>query len=79
MMPIIVSRETLEAIVRGLLVYIMIGSVIWMVLDGLGIIQNTFVARPNATKPAMVLATLMMIFAWPRFVYVWIKGMRRAS
>lgn len=79
MMPILVSRETLEAIVRGLLVYIMIGSVIWMVLDGLGIIQNTFVARPNATRTAMVLATLMMIFAWPRFVYVWIKGMRRAS
>lgn len=56
-------------------VYLSIGGVIWLVLDGLGIIDNTFAARHAASKRAQVLATLYMIAGWPLFVYAWVKGM----
>lgn len=54
-------------LVTFLLVYLSIGSLIWLLLDGLGIIDNTFAARRSSAQ-AMVLATLMMIFGWPLFV-----------
>lgn len=61
--------------ITGILVYINIGSIIWLILDGLGIIDNTYAARTNTSSKAMVLATLMMIFAWPVFVFTWVRGM----
>lgn len=66
---------SLHDLVTACLVYLSVGSLIWLLLDGLGIIDNTFAARSNATARAMVLATLMMIVAWPLFVFTWIKGM----
>jgi hypothetical protein len=60
--------------VTAFLVYCSVGSLIWLVLDGLGIIENTFAAR-NSSTGAMVLATLFMIVGWPLFVWKWAKGM----
>lgn len=62
-------------LVTPALVYLSIGSVLWLVLDGLGIIDNTFAARARKSKRAMVLATLMMIAGWPAFVVSWLRGM----
>jgi len=64
-------------LVTGTLVYLSIGSGLWVVLDGLGIIDNSFSARTSASRRAMVLATLMMILAWPWFVALWVRGMWR--
>jgi hypothetical protein len=65
--------------VTGFLVYCFIGSLIWLVLDGLGVIQHTFVTRIRNGKPtsnqAMVLATVMMILFWPLFIARWVRGM----
>lgn len=60
------------------LVYLSVGSCIWLVLDGLGVIGNTFADR-DASRQAMVLATLMMILGWPLFVFWWVKGMLRKA
>lgn len=60
-----------------LLVYLIIGSMAWLILDGLGIIDNTYAAKKASTR-AMVLATLYMIFGWPVFVFQWVRGMVRA-
>lgn len=64
-----------DDLVTSALIYLSIGGVIWLVLDGLGIIDSTFAARTQASSRAMVLATLMMIFGWPWFVKNWLKGM----
>lgn len=64
-------------LVTCVLVYLSIGSLVWLVLDGLGIINNRFVAHPQRSGRALVLATLMMIVGWPVFVTQWIKGMLR--
>lgn len=67
-----------DGLVTAMLIYLSIGAVIWLVLDGLGIIDNTFAARTRTSAQAMVLATLMMIAAWPCFVFSWLNGMRRS-
>lgn len=64
-------------IVTTCLIYLSVGSMIWLILDGLGIINNTFDARHHSSKRAMVLATLMMIAGWPVFVAAWLRGMWR--
>lgn len=69
-----ISRET---IITGCMVYLSVGSMIWLILDGLGVIDNTFAARNRSCKRAMVLATIFMIFGWPMFVFSWVKGMVR--
>ena len=60
------------------LVYLSVGSGIWLVLDGLGVISNSFAAKQSRSG-ALVLATLMMIVGWPVFIYAWLKGMLRAA
>lgn len=60
------------------LVYLSVGSCIWLVLDGLGVISNSFVERPSAAGRHVVLATLMMIAGWPWFIWCWVRGMRSA-
>lgn len=59
-----------------------IGSLIWLVLDGTGVIENTFVKRKANGKETTltdgVLATIMMVVAWPVFVALWLRGMWRA-
>lgn len=64
----------MHAAVTCALVYCSTGSMIWLILDGLGIINNTFTRR-NAGSAAMVLATLMMIVGWPVFTGRWVWGM----
>lgn len=64
-----------DDLITPALVYLSIGAVLWLVLDGLGIIDNTFATRAQASSRAMVLATLMMIVGWPVFVFNWLKGM----
>lgn len=59
------------------LVYLSVGSLIWLVLDGLGIIENSFVEHPQRSSRALVFATVMMIVGWPKFVAAWIIGMRK--
>lgn len=68
-----------DDLVTCCLIHLSVGSLIWLVLDGLGIIENTFAARNQVSSRAMLLATLMMIVAWPAFVYAWVKGMRRPA
>jgi len=64
-------------LVTGALVYLSIGSGVWLVLDGLGIIENSFVEHPAKSGRAMVIATLMMIAGWPVFIWCFFKGLRR--
>lgn len=70
---------TAHDIVTAILIYLSIGAVCWLVLDGLGVITNTFASRPKATAVGMVLASVMMIVIWPKFVYVWLVGAWRVS
>lgn len=67
-----------DGLITAAFIYLSIGSVIWLALDGLGIIDNSFAARNQASSRAMVLATLMMILAWPLFIFNWLKGMLRS-
>jgi hypothetical protein len=59
------------------LVYLSIGAVLWLVLDGLGMIDISHHkdGRPMR-NPAAVIAAVSMIVQWPRFAWVWIKGAR---
>lgn len=66
--------DTWHHVITCLLVHCSIGSLIWVILDGLGIIDNTF-AKRNCGAVAMVLATLFMIVGWPLFVGRWVWGM----
>jgi hypothetical protein len=61
--------------VTAILIYLSIGSVIWLILDGTGVIDNTYAARNRSAGRAMVFATIMMIVCWPLFVARWLKGM----
>lgn len=67
-------------VVTGFLVYLSIGSLIWMVLDGLGIIATTYAERradntaPALLRGAMVVATVLTILLWPLFVFRMAKG-----
>jgi len=63
--------------ITALLIYLSIGSLIWVFMDMSGII-DTSVARRNAHLGAsLVLATLAMILLWPWFVASWALGMWR--
>jgi hypothetical protein len=70
-----------HGVVTCSLVYLSIGALIWLLLDCLGVINSSFTAARSGAKPsspqALVLATAMMIAAWPLFVFVWVKGMAR--
>ena len=63
------------------LVYLEIGALIWLALYGLGIVHASYAASRarGAASPgsALVLATVLMIVQWPRFVFLWVKGMAR--
>lgn len=65
-------------VVTGCLIHLSVGSCLWLILDGLGVIGNTFANR-DASRQAMVLATLMMMVGWPWFVYSWLRGMVRRT
>lgn len=65
----------LHTAITCLLVHCSIGSMIWVVLDGLGIIDNTFSKRNAGARKAMVTATLFMIVGWPVFIGRWLWGM----
>jgi hypothetical protein len=66
-----------DDLITPALVYLSIGGVLWLVLGGLGIVDNTFAARSQMTavRIRMVLATLAMIAGWPAFVFRYLKGM----
>lgn len=67
--------------VEVILVYLSIGALIWLVIERLGIVRQTYdaaVARGEPrTKTGTVMATAMVIVGWPRFVWMWVKGMAR--
>jgi hypothetical protein len=65
----------MDGLITPALIYLSVGGVLWLVLDGLGIIDNTFATRTRDAKSEMVLATMMMIVGWPLFVFNWLKGM----
>jgi hypothetical protein len=65
----------LHTAITCLLVHCSIGSMIWVVLDGLGIIDNTFSKRNAGARKAMVTATIFMIVGWPVFIGRWLWGM----
>jgi hypothetical protein len=67
--------------VEVILIYLSIGALIWLVLDGLGLVRAGYLAsraRAEASPGvAMVFATLMVIVLWPWLVFTWLKGMAR--
>ena len=67
-------------LVTGGLVYVAIGALIWLVLDGLGVIRNTYLKRAaRGERPStagMVLATLLLILTWPVFVVGVLSALR---
>lgn len=61
--------------VTAILIYLSAGAILWLVLDGTGVIDHTFAARRGASSQAMAIATVYFILAWPMFVWAWLKGM----
>lgn len=57
-------------------IHLSVGSVLWLLLDWTGVIDNTLSARSGASPRAAVIATVMMIALWPWFVWEWVRGMR---
>lgn len=72
---------SVHGVVTCSLVYLSIGAAIWLALDCLGVINSSFIAARSGAKPsspqALVLASAMLILAWPLFVFIWVKGMAR--
>lgn len=68
---------TAHDLVKAGFVYLAAGSVMWMFMDHLGIVENSFEARLAAGKPVSmriaVLATVLMILAWPKFAWAFVK------
>ncbi len=66
----------MSVVVEPVLIYLFIGSVIWLVIDGLGIIRATVVMR-SAHAPvsgaALTIATVAMIVFWPLFTLRFLK------
>lgn len=56
-------------IVVGTMIYLLIGALIWMALDGAGAVAGA------STLGRSVTATAMMIVAWPRVVWAKVRGM----
>jgi hypothetical protein len=75
-------RDLANHLVTASLAYLMIGSLVWMLLDGLGIVRNSFEARLARGRPVSflrgALATAAAILAWPMIVYVFLRGRVRA-
>jgi hypothetical protein len=62
------------------LVYLLVGSLIWLFLDWAGIVKSSYRARLARGEPTtwggLTLATVFVIVGWPMFVSMWIKGAR---
>lgn len=58
--------------------YLAIGFVIWLVMDGLGIIADTVAARSAHGRPvrapALTIATVWLIVMWPMVVWAVVRG-----
>ncbi len=72
----------LDIAIRVFLIWIMIGAVLWIVLDQCGVIENSFEAkRKKSGRPVTlwfsVKASVAMILVWPVFAAVAVKN--RAS
>ena len=71
---------TIHNLVTGSLIYIAIGALVWCLIDGLGVIRNTYLKRAaRGERPStagMVLATLLLILTWPRFVIGALSALR---
>lgn len=57
--------------ITGIMIYLLIGAVIWVLLDARGIIGNGLRRRMAA---GAVLAAVTLIVAWPRFVWHYTKA-----
>jgi len=68
-----------HAFVTGCLIHLCAGSLLWVLLDAFGIVQHTIEQRikrgMKPTLPALVIATMMMILAWPVFIFGFLAGM----
>lgn len=62
-------------VITCVLVYLVCGSCTWVVMDGSGLTRCSFEGQP-VSRIAIVLASLMMIVAWPVFAWEWVKGLR---
>ena len=70
---------TAHGFVTGCLIYLCAGSLLWVLLDAWGIVDHTIKARlkrgEKSSMAALVIATAMMILAWPVFVFGFLAGM----
>jgi len=70
---------TAHDLVTAGLIYLCAGSLLWVLLDAWGIVEHTIKARQKrgekSSLAALVIATLMMILAWPVFVFGFLAGM----
>jgi uncharacterized membrane protein YdjX (TVP38/TMEM64 family) len=67
-------------IVTCILIYLAIGAVLWMLLDGLGFVRAQILdwnARGKKLSAlSFFLAILLVVVAWPKFVWVMLRGVR---
>ena len=58
--------------------YLFIGVLLWLVIDGLGIIRESVATRSAHGRPvsgeALAIATVCMIVGWPVFVFAFVRG-----
>jgi hypothetical protein len=60
-------------------IYLSIGGVIWLLLDGLGIVSESHVQRVASGKPidmlGIVVHTVELVAFWPLYVWIWLRGL----
>jgi len=60
-------------VVTCALVYLAIGSIVWMLLYGLGIVQEAYAKRRDP-RLAIVFASFAVIVGWPFVAWVFVRS-----
>jgi hypothetical protein len=56
------------------LVYLAVGSIVWMALYGAGLVQEAYAKRRDP-KLAILLASIGVIVGWPMVAWVFLAGL----
>ena len=69
----------MSSFVEPCLIWLLIGSLVWMTMDGVGIVSDTYALwlREGRAPSAgvMVVATIYAIVVWPYFVWKFFEGL----
>lgn len=67
--------------IDAVMAYLTVGALVWLGMDGLGIIAESVAARSahgkQVTRGGVALASVWMICVWPVFVFALMRGLWR--